>query len=72
MLYRNSIAFLLVGCQDGSVTLWNVNQAVLVHKFNTPEGVTCLDTISHEWQAICGTQSGSLYKFVAIVVCLFY
>ena len=69
IVFRNSIAFLLAGCQDGSVSLWNVNQGNLVHKFNTSDGVTCLDTMSHKWQAICGTQSGSVYRFV--VVCSF-
>ncbi|KAI6649185.1 hypothetical protein LOD99_11554 [Oopsacas minuta] len=62
-VYKDNIVYLLAGCQDGTVTLWNVSQATLVSTFHTSDSVTCIDTISHKWQAICGTQDGTIYKW---------
>ena len=45
-----------------------MNQGTLVSTFNTSDGVTCLDVISHKWQAVCGTRSGTVYKFVIYLV----
>lgn len=43
-----------------------MNQGSLVSTFHTSDSVTCLDVISHKWQAVCGTESGSVYKFVIL------